>query len=76
MSVDYAKKNEQTKKIKMAETRISGALVFDGIYGDLARVGLPIPLVVSLHSKNLTLEGAMWNVRCFRLVCSGLLEAR
>ena len=48
----------------MAETRISGALTFDGIYGDLARVGLPIPLVVSLHSKNLTLEGAMWNVHC------------
>ena len=38
--------------------------MFDGIYGDLARVGLPIPLVASLHSKNLTLEGAMWNVRC------------
>ena len=48
----------------MAETRISGALVFDGIYGDLAQVGLPIPLVASLHLKNLTLEGTMWNVRC------------
>ena len=38
--------------------------MFDGIYGDLARVGPPIPLVASLHSKNLTLEDAMWNVRC------------
>ena len=32
-----------------AETRISRALVFNGIYGDLARVGLPIPLVASLQ---------------------------
>ena len=43
---------------------IYGALVFDGIYDELARVGLPIPLVPSLNLKNLTLDVAMWNVRC------------
>ena len=49
----------------MAEPRArrSAALVFDGIYDELLGVGLPLPLVVSLKSKNLTLESAMWTVK-------------
>ena len=61
--------------VQLPGTHTSDALVFDGLYGDLASVGLPISLVVSLYSRNLTIEGAMWNVRCgFRSVCSGLPE--
>lgn len=48
----------------MADTRISAALASQGFYGDLARLGLPLPLVVCLESKKLTLESAMWNARC------------
>ena len=48
----------------MAKTRTSAALAFEGFYGDLARLGLPLPLVVSLETKDLTLESAMWNARC------------
>ena len=49
---------------KMAETRRSTALAFDGIYGNSAQLGLPLPLVAILSMKNLTLESAMWNARC------------
>ena len=48
----------------MADTHVSAALVFDGVYGDLARLGLPIPIVLSLQSQHLTLESPMWNARC------------
>ena len=48
----------------MAKTCTSAALVFEGFYGDLARLGLPVPLVVSLEMKDFTLESAMWNARC------------
>ena len=48
----------------MADTRVSAALMFDGVYGDLARLGLPIPIVLSLQSQHLTLESPMWNARC------------
>ena len=48
----------------MAETRRSTALAFDGIYGNLAQLGLPLPLVAILSMKNLTLESAMWSARC------------
>ena len=44
----------------MEETHTSETLVFDGLYGD--SVGLLIPLVASSYSRNLTLEGVMWNV--------------
>ena len=47
----------------MAEPRQSSAFVFDDFYGDLIKVGLPLPLVVSLKSKGLTLESAMWTVK-------------
>ena len=48
----------------MADTRVCAALVFDGIYGGLARLGLPIPIVLSLQSQHLTLESPVWNARC------------
>ena len=48
----------------MADTRISAAFPFEGVYGDLARLGLPIPIVVSLELQTLTLESAIWNARC------------
>ena len=48
----------------MADTCVSAALMFDGVYGDLARLGLPIPIVLSLQSQHLTLESPMWNARC------------
>ena len=48
----------------MADTHISAALASQGFYGDLAQLGLPLPLVVCLESKKLTLESAMWNARC------------
>ena len=47
----------------MADTHTS-ALPFEGVYGDLAILGLPIPIVVSLESQTLTLESAIWNARC------------
>ena len=46
----------------MAATRRSTA--FDGSYGNLAQLGLPLPLVAILSMKNLTLESAMWSARC------------
>ena len=48
----------------MADTHISAALTSQGFYGDLAQLGLPLPLVVCLELKKLTLESAMWNARC------------
>ena len=60
---EYIYKKKKKKK-KMAVTQQSTALAFDGFYGELARLGLPLPLVASLKLNNLTLESAMWNVRC------------
>ena len=48
----------------MAETRLPSALTFDCSYSELLRLGLPIPLVVSLQSQQLTFESALWNARC------------
>ena len=47
---NYQKKK---KKKKMADTHISAALASQGFYGDLAQLGLPLPLVVCLESKKL-----------------------
>ena len=48
----------------MTETQQLISLVFDGFCGELAQLGLPLPLVVSLKLNNLTFKSAMWNVRC------------
>ena len=40
------------------------ALAFDGFCGELAQLGFPLPLVVSLKLNNLTFKNAMWNVKC------------
>ena len=46
----------------MADTEQSTAFVFDGLYGELAQLGLPLPMVANpLKLNNLTLESAMWN---------------
>lgn len=48
---------------KRVETRQPTALKFDGLYGELAQLGLPFPLVVSLSLKSLIAERKMF---CFR----------
>ena len=53
-----------TESKEMADTQQSTALAFDGLYGELAQLGLPLPLMAGLKLNNLTLESAMWNVRC------------
>ena len=57
---------QPTLKQKMSDSCTSGALIytFDGFYGNLSRVGLPTPLVATLQSESLTLESALWNMRC------------
>ena len=62
--MSYSKSNRLMLFILYTKTRTSAALAFEGFYSDLARLGLPIPLVVSVETKDLALESAMWNARC------------
>jgi hypothetical protein len=48
----------------MVDVCISLTPMFRSLYGNLAKVGLSLTVMVSLQSEDLILEKVMWTLRC------------